>query len=384
MATGTSAGELAGRYRRLAALVEQLEADGYDVVDAEPTEDEHGRQHAAVQLNLDGGIGIEPFHADELESDEAEENHATASITSTCNGGENDGDDQDDEFEVGDEIDEQDSDAEEEDEQEPGDADEGDEGVDIDSLQEEMEQRDESGPDTPAERVLATLREEGELAGTEIKTLAEVGNVYNVIRSLEDDDLIAKRADPDDGRRTLCRPAEMDVDEKDDQAEDDDAPDAADGPDVWCGICGKGPFERFAQHASMVHDGDEIPLDHEPTEAELLESDEEDEEDQQEEDDDDLVPTTDIPDYEGPNPEVVVAESSLPPHLALDDVLDAAVDATRADAPVISVVTDELGVRSDVIEPVLRELDLQHPDRRMLVDDVGARVAAIREEVDDE
>jgi len=266
MAAGTSADDLAGKYRRLAALVEELEADGYDVVDAQPTEDDHGRQHAAIQLNLDGGLDAEPFRADDLED---AENRETASISSTCNGDEsNDVDDQDEEFAVGDEIEEEESDTDDE-----------------------------------------------ETEG------------------------------------------------------------------VWCGICGEGPFEMLSIHHGRVHEGDQIVLDHEPSEAELVGPDEDDQDDEPE--DDDPVAVEDVPDYEGPDPEAVVAESSLSPHIVLDDVLDACVDATRASAPVVACVTDELGVRSDAVQPVLRKLGLQQEDRRMLVDDVGAQVAAIRQEVDD-
>jgi len=267
MAAGTSAGELAGRYRRLAALVEELEADGYDVVDAEPTEDEHGRQHAAVQLNLDGGLDAEPFRADGLEEGTRE----TASISSTCNG-----DAQNEEFTAGDEI--------------------------------------------------------------------------------------------------------------DDSADQSETGDEDEVEEVWCGICGQGPFEMLSIHHGRVHEGNQIALDHEPSAAELVKSDEQDQGDDavDEPEEDEPAAVEDVPDYEGPDPEATVAESSLSAHIVLDNVLDACVDATRADAPVVACVTDELGVHSDAVVPVLQALGLKQEDRRMLVDDVGAQVAAIRQEVSDE
>jgi len=115
----------------------------------------------------------------------------------------------------------------------------------------------------------------------------------------------------------------------------------------------------------MTHDGFEVPLDHEPSEAELVESDEDDQDTDTEADDPEAA--EDIPDYEGPDPEATVAESSLPAHIVLDDVLDACVDATRADAPVVACVTDELGVHSDAVVPVLQALGLKQerpPDAR--------------------
>lgn len=148
---------------------------------------------------------------------------------------------------------------------------------------------------------------------------------------------------------------------------DEDTDDEDESEDIWCGVCGAGPFEMLSIHAGRVHDGDEIALDHEPAVTELVDP-----------------PAEMLPDYEGPDPEQLVADSSLPARVVLEDVLDAAVDATRADAPVVSIVTDELGVRSDAAVPVLRELGLQEDDSRQLVDDVGVRVAAIRQEVSDE
>jgi hypothetical protein len=60
-------------------------------------------------------------------------------------------------------------------------------------------------------------------------------------------------------------------------------PDDEDQPsdtEIWCGVCGAGPFETTTRlaghHNGSKHGGQTVVLDHEPTEAELVESDESD------------------------------------------------------------------------------------------------------------
>lgn len=167
---------------------------------------------------------------------------------------------------------------------------------------------DEPDPDSTAGAVLQALREEGELSGKELKLASGVSNIYTVVAELHDDGLVAKRANPDDGRQTLYRPAEMDVDEQ------------ADG------------------------------------------------EDQQDDD---------APEWNGRDPETIVADSSLPARVVLDDILDAAESAST-----VIEAAETLDVDVDNLEPVCWHLTLKQPDSLEIVDDAADKAEIIREVAD--
>lgn len=165
------------------------------------------------------------------------------------------------------------------------------------------EQDDDPSPDGLAGEILATLRDQGELAGPEIKTVTGASSdMYTAIGVLEDEGLIEKRKDPNDGRRTLYRPAEMDVD--DDEAE---------------------------------------------------------------------------PEWNGRDPEAIVADSSLPARVVLEDVLDAA-----ASADLVTDAAETLDVDVDNLESVCWQLTLKQPDSLEIVDNVDERTETVREVVDGE
>lgn len=270
------------RLERFAEIVDAAGAgDGTDVVDTE-TNVHSGALFATLQLRIGEGPqevtaddmtvtfevaeGNTPDGVENLRGEYEDVDVGAEEIVDELEDGleddEPDAGDEQDEFEVGDEVD--------------------------------------TTPDGPAGRVLEALREEGELAGPELKTVAEVGNVYNAISKLEYDDLIEKRDDPDDGRRTLYRPADWLVDEDDDQE---------DGP-VW----------------------------------------------------------------NGEDPETIVADSSLPARVVLDDILDAAESAST-----VIEVAEALDVDVDNLEPVCWQLTLKKPDSLEIVGGVDEQVETIRE-----
>lgn len=95
--------------------------------------------------------------------------------------------------------------------------------ADVDAEGEQDGTEDEpDGPDpdgVPGE-VLAALREEGELSASDLETITGVGSVYTALSKLDEDDLIEKRDDPQDARRTLYRAADWLVDAGDDDDSD--------------------------------------------------------------------------------------------------------------------------------------------------------------------
>ena len=56
--------------------------------------------------------------------------------------------------------------------------------------------------------------------------------------------------------------------------DDSDGEEQEDSTEIWCGVCGAGPFETNTKlgghHNGSRHEGATVPLDHEPTEDELL------------------------------------------------------------------------------------------------------------------
>ena len=166
----------------------------------------------------------------------------------------------------------------------------------------EAEEDPEPPADSLASEVLATLREEGELAGPEIKTITGAGSdMYTALGDLQDDDLVEKRKDPDDGRRTLYRPAGWLVDDEDDEE----------------------------------------------------------------------------PEWNGRDPETIVADSSLPARVVLDDILD---DVSTADT--VIDLAEQLDVDVDNLEPVCWHLTLKQADSLTIVENVDERVETIREVVE--
>jgi len=189
-------------------------------------------------------------------------------------------------------------DTDEEPEPEPEEADDQPRPDDLES-----EEDPEPPADSLAAEVLATLRDEGELAGPEIKTITGAGtDMYTALGDLQDDDLVEKRKDPDDGRRTLYRPAGWLVDDGDDQDEE--------------------------------------------------------------------------PEWNGRDPEEIVADSSLPARVVLDDILDAVPTADT-----VIDLAEELDVNVDTLEPVCWPLTLKQADSLAIVSDVDERVETIREVV---
>ncbi len=142
---------------------------------------------------------------------------------------------------------------------------------------------DEGGSGMEAD-IAALLEEHGELPSSEIELLLETssGHYRNVLSKMQRDGRVESRKDPDDKRRSLYRLAGHDIDEGDDAPDTDDdehrVGDPLEEPDegvdpVWCGVCGKGPFDQppdLGKHHSMAHDAeDPVPLDHDPDDSEL-------------------------------------------------------------------------------------------------------------------
>ncbi len=126
--------------------------------------------------------------------------------------------------------------------------------------------------------------------------------MYTALGKLEDDDLIEKRKDPDDGRRTLYSAADWLVEDEDDQDEE--------------------------------------------------------------------------PEWNGRDPETIVADSSLPARVVLEDILDA---VTTADT--VIDVAEELDVDVDNLESVCWHLTLKQADSLAIVGNVDERVETVREVV---
>lgn len=248
MSTDTPTNKLAERYRRLAALVEQLEADGYNVADAEPSDDQHGRQQADVTLHLDGGLEMDPFRPGAQEEDSPPTSEAPDEYL----------DDEPDQSTGGSTA------------SGPIDVELGLEAA-ADSTEDEPEEdqetdtADEAAEGTVAAEVLEALHDEGETTPSDLELVTGVSGIYRALNQLEDGGLIETRPDPDDGRRTLYRPAGSEAEEPVDEDDEVEEP-----VEVWCGICGEGPYDRLSTHASHRHDGDVVPLDHEPGEEELI------------------------------------------------------------------------------------------------------------------
>jgi len=164
----------------------------------------------------------------------------------------------------------------------------------------EDDQDDEPEPDGVAGEVLAALREEGECTPGELEMITGVSDAYYALGKLEDDDLLEKRKDPEDGRRTLYSAADWLVEDQDD----------------------------------------------------------------------------DSPEWNGRDPETIVADSSLPARVVLDDILDVA-----AGASTVREVAEALDVSVAELDPVLWELNLKELENRSIVDDVDEQVETILEVV---
>jgi len=207
MAAGTSADELAGKYRRLAALVEELEDDGYDVVDAEPMEDQHGRQHAAVQLNLDGGLDAEPFRASEQESDGQRQSVGCVVDHDNLDEGE--------ECPDCDHVEPLPDPATTEEDQSPVGEREVAPDVEEDVVDAVEEATDDDQTEEPevgnevddpvADEIVSILKAEDELHSSDLRDRVD-GNrteFYDAVDDLKAADQLTVRDDPDDGRRKL-------------------------------------------------------------------------------------------------------------------------------------------------------------------------------------
>lgn len=322
MSTDGPAGSPSDHFRTLANLIDELEADGYDVVDAEPTAGPHGRLHATVEINTQAS-GTNPIapRSDEVEGDdEPEDDGATVSATM------------------------------------PG-IDESLEGDD-ENAEESVEGQDETDQDADGH------------------VCADCGSSF----------------DSEQGLKIHRGRIHGGEDEETDQADDEGE------TDIWCGVCGDGPFDRLNTHATMAHDGFEVTLDHEPSEAELVESDEDEEADSDEESTGDEFDADEPADrlaeadsesegeekddgdvsYTGPDPREVL-DRHLDAPASLENILSVCEDAGG-----VSQVASELGVPSKDVEAVLWELGLKQQNSRLLVEDVDERVETIRTEVGDD
>jgi hypothetical protein len=105
--------------------------------------------------------------------------------------------------------------------------------------------------------------------------------------------------------------------------------------------------------------------DIEQPEQDAVEPDDTDERDDQEDDG---------PEWNGRDPEAIVADSSLPARVVLDDILDAV-----AAADTLIEAAESLDVDVDNLEPVCWQLTLKRPESYEVVDDVDEQIAKIRE-----
>lgn len=144
-----------------------------------------------------------------------------------------------------------------------------------------------------------------------------------------------------------------------DGVSDEDDEDADDGPsEIWCGICGAGPFDGGSKlsghHLGADHGGETVPLDHEPEERELVDEVEESDEDahrigdeidvDDQEAEDDATDEDDEPDVD------------LPEDLTVDDVhraVDEADIERNGDQPYLGALADVLELPSDRTRTVL-------------------------------
>lgn len=378
MSSDASTNELVRRYRRLAALVEQLEEDGYNVVDVEPYEDQLNRQQAEVTLDLDGGLNQEPFRA----HDQGEPADGVGTRTLSNGTGASISRPVQDLQEAtdGEDLEEADVDAEET----------------VDEL--EAGQEDEADTADDQEQTAVGEREVAPDVNEEI-----VDAVRDVTADEDEDDGEDKEADVSNGE---AESYDCDVDGCDeggfvserglnihkgrkhsDDEEDDPTPDdgtlAADVLDVLeqegelavkdiRQITGGGDHV-YNVLTELSNDGlidrRDDPEDKRRTLISLAESsdDEADDADEEDEESDDL----EIDPYE-----VVDRSGLLPERLDLQDILDAAVGAED-----VYDVAMSMGVDADTISPVCWELGLRQQDSTVLVEDVDERVDELREEV---
>ncbi|MFC6825627.1 hypothetical protein [Halopelagius fulvigenes] len=162
---------------------------------------------------------------------------------------------------------------------------------------------------------------------------------------------------------------EREEDDSEASAEDDadryDADDADDSESkVWCGICGKGPYQSLNIHHGQMHPDDEpIPLDHEP-DAPLDQSPE-------------ASNDADIPEWCDGHPSQIVADATTPRTLAevLNEVeaQETALDVHR-----------RIGMNSLMTtKDLLGKLGLLQSNETLVEDDVlEERIAALREVAD--
>ncbi len=324
MSTDSSNTTTSDRHRRLAELVDRVDDDGVEVETVESHTTPDGKLRSTLKLRIgpvpsttaeadaeeaagddsrgvgDDYIGCEGGLRDELEEFEAEQaadddegpETGEATVSETMPGIDDSLEDDEAEESETEDVDEADDDPEtdEEDQPHPEDL--------------EAEEDPEPPEDSLAAEILAALRDEGELAGPEIKTITGAGtDMYSALGELQDDDLVEKRQDPEDGRRTLYRPA------------------------GW-----------------LVQDDDE---------------------------------EEDGPEWNGRDPKEIVADSSLPAHLVLEDILEG---VTSVDT--VIDLAEQLDVDVDNLEPVCWELTLKQSGSYEVVDDVDERVETVREVVE--
>jgi len=303
-----SSGPIADKHRRLADALEAARAEGVEV-DAVESYTVDGELVATVDV----GVGEQTERPDQSTADDVVDGDANAADPENepepSTPAESDiapGD-------VQAEQEHEDADVEEE-EQDWGPPaiatdDANEEAVDADVEDAEMDEAttesDQDGVDTPdgvAGEVLAALREEGECTPGELEMITGVSDAYYALGKLEDDDLIEKRKDPDDGRRTLYSAADWLVEDEDGQDEE--------------------------------------------------------------------------PEWNGRDPETIVADSSLPARVVLDDILD-----TVPTADTVIDLAEQLDVDVDNLGPVCWHLTLKQADSLAIVSDVDERVETIREVV---
>ena len=304
-----SSDPIADKHRRLADALEAARAEGVEVDGVESyTVD------GELVATVDVGIGEETVRPDQSTTDDVVDADASAvdptnepapsvpAESDTAPGdleNEENTQNSDEEFvesvhEVAEDVDLDDD--SQEDEPEPD--------AKGDTDQDENESPVEEG--TLESKVLAALREEGELTASELEEITSAGNVHHPLSVLAEDDLVEKRQDPDDGRRKLYRPAGWLVDDQDDEEDVDDGPE-----------------------------------------------------------------------WNGRDPEEIVADSSLPATIVLEDILDAV-----ATADTVIDVAEQMDVDVDNLGPVCWHLTLKQPDSLSIVDDVDERAALIREVVE--
>ncbi len=85
----------------------------------------------------------------------------------------------------------------------------------------------------------------------------------------------------------------------------------------------------------------------------------------------------DAPEWNGRDPETIVADSSLPARVVLEDILNAV-----ADASTVIEAAETLDVDVDNLEPVCWHLTLKQPDSLEIVGDIEDRIKTVQEVAD--